>query len=132
MSLELEKLCLFLRFYCICFYVEFRNIPTSVVVSYQTLFDKLKIFIYKKWDNFKSFSVLLLCVAAAVNCILRRGRELRKCNYFQTTHNLQIKTWRQQTAISMFQFFIKSNSGVGQWTLLKRKVTAHQISVSDL
>ena len=54
--------------------------------------------------------------------------------YFQTTHNLQIKTlsWRQQTAIGMFEFFLKSNSGDGQRTPLKRKVTAQQISVSDL
>ena len=64
---------------------EFRNIFTYVVISYQILFDELKIFIHKKWGNFKSFFVLLLCVAAAVNCILRRGRELRKCNYFQNT-----------------------------------------------
>ena len=72
-------------FYCMCFYAGIQKYfyLYSCFIS-DTVWWAQNIH-SQKWGNFKYFFVLLLCVAAAVNCILRRGRELRKCNYFQNT-----------------------------------------------
>ena len=60
---KLEKLYRFSSFFIAYVFIrEFRNIPTSVVVSYQILFDELKIFIQKKTETISNLSLFFCCV----------------------------------------------------------------------